>query len=408
MNRSRVWPRLVLFAGLSALALAFAAALAGFEPADEGGVLSSKATGRRAAYQLLQDNGHRVIAWQQAPGDLANVEGLLLVGEDVKTSGEASTDRGSDDPRSGEHYREFMESGGRAIVDAHAREWLTDQVGLELSEAKFGAPATSGEVLSPAGEAFAIDSYQVARLPCFVDGLPGTSLISADDGRPFAALYPVGEGALLLVGDTELWRNSSIARADHAYLLIALVGMIGGERTVMFDEYARGRFSPPGFISMTFRGRVAPFGWTLLLWLALMITASIWTWRFPRDPRAKDDVHPFQRVRSGARLLERARRPVDIAARLRAAVMTRLARRFRRPEAGEFAADQLLTLAVSRADSVEIGQVWREALAGRLPVERKPLEHWAAQLLEIERAVDDSLRRESQGGVGRSPREQHG
>jgi len=408
MNRGGLWQRLLVFAGLSLMTLAFAAAIAGYTPQDEGGALSTEPVGRRAAWQLLQDNGHRVLSWQQAPGDLRELDALLIVGEDVSFSKSAAGDRSVLDPRNGAHYLNFMDAGGRAIVDVRAAKWLENEVGLDLGDDRFDAPSEFEPLRSPAGKAFEVNLESTLGLPRTVDGESGTFLLEGTEGRPFAALYPVGEGALLLIGDTDLWRNQAIAEKDHAYLLLALVGMLGGDRTVMFDEFARGVHAPPGFISMTFRGRVAPFGWTLLLWIALAITASVWVWRFPRDPRAKDEVHPFLRVQSGALLLERARRPVDVAARLRALVLTRLGRRLHRQTATEGESERLLALAVDRAPDAEVGERWREVLSGALPVNRKQLDTWAAQLLEIERAVEASLRRETHGGAGRSPRKQHG
>src|SRR5690606_34476759 len=97
-------------------------------------------------------------------------------------------------------------------------------------------PPSAFEALrSPAGETFRTDLESCLGLPRYVDGEPGIALLEDSANRPFAALYPVGSGALLLVGDTDLWRNKSIASSDHAYLLLALVGMLGGDRTVLFD-----------------------------------------------------------------------------------------------------------------------------------------------------------------------------
>jgi uncharacterized protein DUF4350 len=408
MKREGLWMRLLVFAGLSLLALVFAAGFASFTPRDDGGALSTEPSGRRAAWQLLQDSGHRVLSWQQAPGDLVAMDALLLIGEDVAEADSAAGERSVLDPRSGTHYLDFMLSGGRAIADVRASKWLENEVGLEISDERFDEPSEFEQLRNPAGERFAVNLESNLRLPRRVNGVAGTNLLEGTQERPFAALYPVGDGALLLVGDTDIWRNEHIAEQDHAYLLLALVGMIGGERTVLFDEFARGFHSPPGFISMTFRGRVAPFGWTLLLWVSLCIAASIWIWRFPRDPRAKDEVHPFLRVQSGARLLERARRPVDIAERLRALVLTRIGRRLHRQPATEDGAERVLALALDRAPDATTNEGWREVLDGELPVRRKQLDTWAAQLLEIERAVEASLRRETHGGAGRSPRKQHG
>lgn len=408
MKRSGVWQRLVVFAGLCLLTLALAAGLAGYTPKDAGGALSSEPLGRRAAWQLLQNTGHRVLSWQQAPGNLAEVDALLLVGEDIAEVEAAAGERSELDPRSGAHYLRFMEYGGRAIVDVRAAQWLRDQVGLDVDSSRFEAPSAFAPLTSPAGEEFRVDLESSLGLPRTVEGEAGTVLLAGVEGRPFAMLYPVGDGALLLVGDTDLWRNAEIGKQDHAYLLLALVGMLGGERTVLFDEFARGVHSPPGFLSMTFGGRVAPFGWTLLLWVALCVTASIWTWRFPRDPRTRDEVHPFLRVQAGARLLDRARRPVDVAARLRAGVLTRLARRLHRSGDGAEVSERLLALSVDRAPDSATSEGWREALSGKLPTRRSELNTWAAELLEIERAVEASLRRETHGGAGRSPRKRHG
>ena len=408
MKRSGVWQRLLVFAGLCLLTLVLAAGLAGYSPKDEGGALSSESLGRRAAWQLLQNAGHRVLSWQQAPGNLAEVDALLLVGEDVAEVEAATGERSELDPRSGAHYLRFMEYGGRAIVDVRAAKWLQDEVGLELGSERFDAPSAFAPLTSPAGEEFQVDLESSLGLPRTVEGERGTVLLAGAEGMPFAALYPVGDGALLLVGDTDLWRNDAIAKQDHAYLLLALVGMLGGERTVLFDEFARGVHSPPGFLSMTFRGRVAPFGWTLLLWIALSVTASIWSWPFPRDPRARDEVHPFLRVQAGARLLDRARRPVDVASRLRTLVLTRLARRLHHSVEGAEVSERLLALSVDRAPDAATAERWRVALSGELPKHRKALNTWAAELLEIERMVEASLRRETHGGAGAGPRKRHG
>ncbi|MCA8980243.1 MAG: hypothetical protein H6831_04225 [Planctomycetes bacterium] len=403
MRRSGLWQRLVVFAGLCLFALVVAASIAGYTPKDDGGALSSEDEGRRAAWQLLQDAGHRVLSWQQAPGSLAQVDALLLVGEDVVESEAATGERSERDPRSGAHYLHFMESGGRAIVDVRAADWLRDEVGLDVDEDRFDAPTPFASLESRAGEPFDANLESCLGLPRTVDGDPGTVVLAGAEGEPFATLYPVGDGALLLVGDTDLWRNSAIGQRDHAYLLLALVGMVGGDRTVLFDEFARGVHSPPGFLSITFRGRVAPLGWTLLLWITLSVTASIWAWRFPRDPRTRDEVHPFLRVQSGARLLDRARRPVDVAERLRAGVLKRLARRLHREEV-DGRSERLLALSVDRAPDAGSSARWNEVLSGKLPTRRKELNDWAAELLEIERAVEASLRRETHAGAGRNPR----
>jgi len=397
--------RVAVWVGLAILVLAFGAQLTATGKPNREGALSVDPKGRLAALQLLQDSGRHVVPWKQAPLHLAEMDALLLIGEDVELQSSASGERSSLDPRSGRHYHDFLTAGGRAIIDVRAIDWLRSEVGLDIGEARHPSPDTFQPLHAPSGEELDANLESTVGLPITVEGEAGEVLLADRDGAPFASLFAVGSGALLLVGDTDLWRNEHLAEEDHAYLLLALTGMLGGNRTILFDEFSRGYYAPPGFLSLSLSGRMAPLGWALLLWMALASTAVVWTWRFARDPRQQDTIHPFTRVSAGAHLLDRARGPVIVAGRLRTGVLKLLAHRLRLgPEESDNVADATLR----RAPDQQAAERWREVLTAKLPSKQAPLENWAQELRTIERAVEASLRRDSRRGAGPQSRTKHG
>jgi hypothetical protein len=94
-----------------------------------------------------------------------------------------------------------------------------------------------------------------------------------EDGveRDLVALYPLGEGELVVVSDPALFLNRSIAEADNAVLAVHLLGRLGGR--AVFDEFYHG---------LTIRGNPVwlvtrhPYG----LFVALLLAATaLWVWR---------------------------------------------------------------------------------------------------------------------------------
>ena len=367
--------------------------------------MSSAPAGRRAAFHLLDSTGHRVLQWRSAPAALQGPGSLLIVSAGATESERAAGPRADKDPRSSTHYRTFLESGGRILADARASSWLANSVGIELEGSTFAEPRAEAVLRTPGGEEWSARLEDSEGLPRSVGGAAGVPLLVDQDGSPFAALYAVGAGSLLLVHDAGIWRNDRIREADHAYMLLALAGLAGGNRTVLFDDFVLGVYEPPGALHMLFFGRAAPLGWSLALFAFLGLATVRKAWRFKRDPRAESEVNPFLRVRSGAQLLERARRPAQIADRLRSGVKARLVRRLRVHGDEDEALARLLA---AHATSESEAQRWAEMLHGELPSSRKDLERWALELNTIEHAVEDSLRRDTQVGAGFTPRWKHG
>lgn len=419
-------------------AIVLAAALVAYLQQSTGGARDSGSTsmsagGWRGALLLLESYGHRVISWRQAPASLAELDTLLFV-HDARMSSFASVlqdaadgddDASSDydewmesvvhdetrsarsevDPRHLSHYRAYFDAGGRALVGLEAEEWLTEGVGLEFSAARFPSPDPASPLSTPAGEELVADFDHEARLPRRVDRVSGEVLLADASGAPFAALYELSGGSLVLVTDASIWRNEELRELDHAFLLVSLVGLVGGDRTVLFDDFAIGVHEPHGLMHMMFVGRGAPLGWSLALLILFVFAAVAPARRFPRDPAAASEVNPYLRVLSLANLYDRARSRKAVGSRLRHAVIGRLRERLR---VREWDPEAVIHAAANRAPDEATAREWASTLSTDPAGGYDDLERRADGWREIERAVERSLRRETREGVGPRPRKTHG
>lgn len=411
--------------GALVLAIALVGYLDGGGGGSKAGSMSYSAHGRRGAFLLLESYGHRVLSWRQAPASLADLDSLLVVQEarfgfasdlpsedegededeldafDVFPEDEVVTPESPADPRHLSHYREFLDGGGRALVGLSVEEWLREGVGVEWDDDRFAAPRANDALYTPAGEALRADFEAERGLPRRVEGADAVVLLEDGDGAPFAALYELSRGSLVIVADTRVWTNERLREADHAFLLVSLVGLIADDRVVLFDDFALGDHDPHGLMHLLFVGRGAPVGWSVLLLIVVAVGAFAPARRFPRDPAPTADVNPYTRVLSVASLLERARGRVELGSRLRAAIVRRMGERLRVRERDE---DAILEVLARRAPTAAVAEEWTTALRTEPVGGARELEQCAERWRAIERAVEDSLRRETREGAGPRPR----
>ncbi|MGV3624976.1 MAG: DUF4350 domain-containing protein [Archangium sp.] len=82
----------------------------------------------------------------------------------------------------------------------------------------------------------------VVKVRAFLQLPPGAVPLLIDEKleEPVAALVPYGQGRIIIIGAPELAMNRNIATADNAVFWHSLIGTIGENGPVAFDEYHHG------------------------------------------------------------------------------------------------------------------------------------------------------------------------
>jgi hypothetical protein len=386
-----------LIVGLFVLGLVLSTMVGGGSGPEES-VHSSEPTGRRALWIFLSELGYAPRSWSSAPLALSTGEHLLwlprtpvyLESEEEEEDSDEIEEDGLDpilsDPRHPANYGRFVRSGGTLLITGEKPhlDWLREDCGLDLpawTPVDSGPDVLwleldSGERLRLVLEPDAVeDSEPHAASPAWdPDDLEGDGwhhLAVGSDGRPFASWIAVEGGRVWLLADDRFLENQLLGEGDNG-LFVARVtegAATGGE--LLFDEFALGAWNPPTKLELLARPGWLEFGYHALALLLLLVLYHAWRREFPRDPE-RASLDPRARLRSGARLLERAGRHDLLARDLRQGGLERLQRRFGGPGDEERWAAALGGASVS--SNAEL-----EDLAGRLDRLEKSVARAVAQ-----------------------------
>ncbi len=279
-------------------------------------VLSTQEDGRRALLLLLDELGYDARAFTESPAELPRGGAALVLAavppEPVLRPSEeepASGPRGRRDPR---HYRRFVDEGGVLLAPASEAmlAFLVEDLGFDAAREIDWIPGRElAAVELASGEACAFAGTP-ERLASLDPGPSGARLLAlSPQGTGFAVALPCGAGTLVLSAPgPDPWANERIARGEHALLFVRLLELVGSPRTVLFDEYALGGWTPDSPVELAF----APEGFVLsahlVLFSFLLLWRLVWVRAFPRDPEALAHVSALSRARALARLLERSGR----------------------------------------------------------------------------------------------------
>ena len=231
------------------------------------------------------------------------------------------------------HYADFVRSGGVLVVAAgkETRTFLVEDLGIPASAIPPLAESADAGVrtFTDGSEELSIDVRKagvfVSRLP----GFPARPVVwaRAGDGRGedvLAAEIPLGAGRIVLLGDDGFLANEKIGEHDHALLAARLADALapasgpssspasatstGGDRRVLFDEYALGTWQPETPVAILASPRFFLATLHALLLLGLVVLRAAWAREFPRDPLTQRTTSPLLRARALGGLLARAGR----------------------------------------------------------------------------------------------------
>jgi hypothetical protein len=160
---------------------------------------------------------------------------------------------------------EWVDDGGTLIV-ANQDAWLANWPGLQ-----FAAHASSRTQLTVAagapaeilGASVVVPGTSELVIPKEVDSW--TTLLERD-GSVYAARFEHGDGSLIALADGQLFTNASIAMADNAAFLVAMLGSDQKKVDLVGELTGGGSKSPLASVE---RGKLAPV--LLQLGLALML-----------------------------------------------------------------------------------------------------------------------------------------
>jgi len=412
-SRAALFGTLALLFVLGALLSLFAA------PAEmrPKSVASSEPAGRRAALLLLQALERAPAAWTRAPVALPRGGHLLwmpgapkALTEDGDGDGEGGVSAGEResplllDPRHPWHYARFVEEGGTLVLPAGEGAFLEPFLDLDVALPASETSAGPIEIVAPDGERLEIEG--LALFAATVDERLG-ELGLCDSGRSVALALCAGRGRLVLLADDSFLADDRIGERDHALLLVRLIEELARGGRVLFDEFALGRWRPPGKLELALAPGVRGVTLHLAALLALLLWFQAWVREFPRDPEPWTRAGPLVRARSQARLLQRARRYDLLSDMLRRGVLARAAGRARlyAPGRQPVGRAQRLDLAgrlARHCGGADRSSAWREVLVQRTVLGPRALERLARDLERVEAALEERTGMGRRGGAGTS------
>ena len=371
-----------------------------------GSTLSTKETGLRAAFLLLERLGFDVETWRSAPGELVGPGELLWLDglppapprggpREHEPSEGAELSRRSRDLG---HYRRFVEAGGVLLVPALydvQLQLLRDVLGrekleFELEDVSDERPATL--TVGLAGEWMPLSDAAVQW--AFAEGGSGEDLVVDREGAVLGRRFPIGNGALvLLTVGTTVFDNEHVEREENALFLVRLLEATASGRRILFDETPFGGWKPPSVVSLAFSPSNWVFSAHLVVLFLLLVWNASWAGPFPRDPEALATVSALQRARGLADTLAGAGRWDVLAGILRAGTLERwcVRRGLRRnPRDSDRAmnreAEDARLATLARGDDALLARA-RAAFFTRTVEDEEGLEELATELGEVERGL---------------------
>jgi hypothetical protein len=280
-------------------------------------VLSSEPDGWRALLLLLDELGYDARAFTGAPSELPAAATLVMAEEppeplarpaapDAEETPAADREpRGKRDPL---HYRRFLERGGLLVApaDGLVLDFLSWDLGLaEVEEIEWGDESWVTSIELRDGEVLELGGAKTSLAD--VRSLPGGSRVLATvrEGDAFALAFPCGAGTVVLLPPgAARWSNAALGSDDRALAFVRLLEVAGAPRTVLFDEYALGAWTPDSPVQLAFGPHAFLLSAHLVVLAALLLWRAVWAGPFPRDPEPLARVSALARARAVARLIE--------------------------------------------------------------------------------------------------------
>jgi hypothetical protein len=218
------------------------------------------------------------------------------------------------------NYLRFVENGGALLMpaDEAVLAFLDVELGLSIAgelELEESESVESWQAQLPTGEKLTLASGP-AFAPLESAGAWREVVIgshSGEEGRVLVAETFIGSGRLVLVSDPALFENGRIQQLDHALYAVRLVELYAAGLPICFDEFSLGAWSPPGALSLAFRGANAWISLHLLALLILFVWMRAHVGPFARDPLPLARMSALERARSRARSLRRGGHAVHAA-----------------------------------------------------------------------------------------------
>jgi hypothetical protein len=256
----------LLLAGVLGAFLMRGAQRGGF--ADPLSTFRAEPDGARALYLLAQESGVPVTRHMADLRLLSGPQSLVLFAVETQDSHEEDPDqtRLASDPDAGVNDEEAPHQGFNALraqqlekeeverVLSHVRAghslvyvpWgsrenpLLDALGVKLDKADVTLPMRTLVAPLPTPYTLGVERVE-AKVQAYLR-LPEEALPVLEDerlGLPVAAVVPLGQGRVLVVGAPELAMNRALARADNAQFWLSALGALGPD-PYAFDEFHHG------------------------------------------------------------------------------------------------------------------------------------------------------------------------
>ena len=90
--------------------------------------------------------------------------------------------------------------------------------------------------------------------PCYLPTCHKKLWWVAHSDTPLVVSYPLGRGAVTVVGTPFFFKNGQLARKDNAALAVAIQALYPGADRILFDGYSNGFRDKPDFITLMARG----------------------------------------------------------------------------------------------------------------------------------------------------------
>jgi hypothetical protein len=264
LNLEKSDRRLLMWAALIFIPLILALALLSSNESDSGvpNSYSAQASGAKAAYLLLRDQGYNVRRWEQPPTELPAVAGHTVLVLAFPFRPPSSEERNA--------LQLYLTRGGKILATGYTpdlylprsdteREPLPDPIAKRYQPQLVTSLTRGGAIeMSPT-------AYWKKRST-------GSLVHYSDEDRPIVVSYQPGKGQVIWWGSSTPLSNAGISRSGNLALLLNSLGE-AADTQVFWDEYFHGSRRSLG----SYMGE-APVGFGLLqaglIVLAMLLTYS--------------------------------------------------------------------------------------------------------------------------------------
>jgi hypothetical protein len=315
------WRAEVLSKGKIALMVGLAAVLSGMLTPmmlDPGGLQTSYSqapSGSRAFFELAQEFSPSVRRWHQIPAALTDERQTMLMLEPIPglLSGQ---------PKYRQQILDWVRNGNRLVVVPATYQAQMQTLGnlkVEIPVKRMGGDRGVEKLFADAGLELALESArknfdsgeaedlrQVELAESLggqtktIDGGVCRSVLDWDprlqseislDGQPAMLGAPLGSGSIHLLLLPQLFRNKSLATADHAVLALTTVNALGS--SLYIDEFFHGLPAASSPFELLIKPPFHFAALTLLLLVGLVLWAML-----PRPYPIRDKIPPSRRSKA--------------------------------------------------------------------------------------------------------------